>query len=111
MRQDRKLKACMEEIERAMNKYEVGGFITIADQYGGERKFINPIWSALKKEENEKKVDIIFKHREKTHHLSEHTIHMLQVIEDASIAGYKISSSLLEQIGKILSIEGKPIEI
>ena len=109
-----RLRACLKEIEKLMSKYDAGGYIILADSVGGEFKYINPKWSVLKTGTGNVQIDTKsgwFKHRLKTQELSDRTVHLLQVIQDASAKGYRFSNSTLDQIKKHFEIEGGPVEV
>lgn len=110
-----KLRACLKELEKILAKYDAGGFIAIADSEGGEFKYVNPEWSVLKISKDGKVgIDTKrgwFKHRSKTHELSERTVHLLQVIEDGCSKGFLFSHKTLGQLKKMLDIKGGPIDI
>ena len=119
--QNKKLRKCLKEIEATMKKYRTGGYIILADQEGGEYKYVNPEWSVLKAHKQtggfKQEVDIDhdrkmwFKHRVANRKFSDVTVHLLQVIQQASARSFLFAEEMIKMVDSSLKIEGNPIDI
>lgn len=107
-----KIRACLAEVEKVLEKHDCGGFVVLANEEGGEFKFVNPKWSQLKSKDGaidiEKTKKGWFSHRSKENWKTEQTIHMLQVIQDATGKGFMFVDNLLRQLKKTINFQGGP---
>lgn len=105
--ENRRLKACLWEIEHVMKKHGIGGYIILADRDGGEFKYINPHWSVFTGELKEGGRGV-FRARAANPDGTRDTIHLLQVVQDAAGRAFLLTDKMLEDLKNHIPFEGGP---
>lgn len=98
MSYDPKTKECMGKIERLMQEYDCGGYVSLTATTGGEFRYIFPQWTAIREEldESGKVIGVRLKCKKEEHEKAELTAHFIHSNLDVVLQGFKLFSHLVD---------------
>jgi hypothetical protein len=109
---DPALRAAMDDIEKVLKKYDIGGFVSLASRTHGEFKMFieTPSWSNARFMKEGKAIHVRL-HSKSDHANTEDTVAMLDNIQKMSALAFQQADGIVKMIEKHVKVERTPMNI